>query len=694
MTDNTPADILLTEGPENQSTVVAVEHPTNDYRQGGSEIEESKLVSYVTSWRSQLDSARVHKLQLWNECWQMYRGLEDFSDKEDWQSKIVLPKAWSSVKQAVSVIKRLLSTTTEPWVVEPYNPDDMVAQLRGSQMTDLTKVFLEKANFLDAFAEGLECGMIMGVGIWKVWWGLTPITRTRVIEGPQGKQLVRQEILEGQPYIKAVDPYSFYWLPGSKLNEWAGTIEDIQMPRWKLIELADAGVIDPKKLETIGNMRLPETEQYSRLRFNERTEPLHGPNTDTGTVKITEYFGPVVCDGKIVEKHGHLIIANDTVLLNPHNIRNQFWSRKPPYVGFSPLQLPFRTEGVGLIEMVRHIDKALNKIANLSVDTLLFRLMPLFEVNLEAYENPEDFETGIVPGKILKRNQSYIGQPGITPVQFEDVSGGAMQVAAQLDRSHQEGALVSEIQQGIPRYRGVQSATEIEAKAENQNSFFGSMAADIESQAIRPLVEMVMDLIFQFIDTTSDERVASILGMGQQILAGMSREELLEIVQGDYKVKVSGITGQLQKAEMLESLVQLMNIVGQNPDAWLPYINQSALLRRMLEAFRPLVHDIDAIIADEETVQAYQSATAQQAQSLELLRMIPQLTQMAQQAQAQQAEAAQAQQAAQLQATQVQLELAKAQQDLQIAREEMDLKWAELELAKKEAAKPNVQKSN
>ena len=44
------------------------------------------------------------------------------------------------------------------------------------------------------------------------------------------------------------------------------------------------------------------------------------------------------------------------------------------------------------------------------------------------------------------------------------------------------------------------------------------------------------------------------------VLAGMSREEIMELVQGDYKVHVTGVTGQLEKAEMLQNLVQFMNL--------------------------------------------------------------------------------------------------------------------------------------
>jgi hypothetical protein len=108
----------------------------------------------------------------------------------------------------------------------------------------------------------------------------------------------------------------------------------------------------------------------------------------------------------------------------------------------------------------------------------------------------------------------------------------------------------------------------------------------------------------------------------------MTREEIMELVQGDYKVHVRGITGQIEKAEMLQSLVQFMNLIGQNPQAWLPYINQSKLLQRILEAFRPAIHDIEEILADPETAQAQQQAMFGQEITPDLLRLIPDLVRL------------------------------------------------------------------
>lgn len=679
-----PVEVQQSQGAP-QGVDQATGRPTDDYI--------PKVLSYVIGWRNQLRQARLEKQNVWNECWALFRGQSDQSNKEDWQSKIVLPKAWGSVKQAVSVMMRLLKVPEAPWTLEPYDADDEAETLKAEKMMDLGKLFLEKARFLDEFATGLETSFIMGLGVWKAGWSLLPRLRMRVQQqmvpmqvpasqgqpsglfappppgvmplgqqpgalegqaaqqyptqlgqenlGPQGglsapgaamqtimvpqKSIVQEEVLEGQLMVHAVDPYNFYWLPGSKLpNRWAGTIEEIEIPKWELMKMAELGAFPKELIEDLGTMKLDQIQEQSYLRFNEFPRTTQAPDSMAAPVKLTEFHGPLVIDGTLVDEYRHIIIANDTKVLL--DARHDKWFRHPPYVGSSPLSLPFRTEGMGLIEMVRSIDKALDQIVNLGVDTLLFRLLPIFEYTADYYENPEDIRTGLTPGKILRRSAlAGQGQSGLQPVQFNDVSPGAMQVAGVLDRAHQEGALVSELQSSLPRWSGAQTATETEAIQQNQNSFFGAMASNVEQSVIAPIVEMSIQLIMQFIDTANDPRVASILGVDAPILAGMSREEIFEMVQGDYQVQVRGLTAQLEKAEMLQNLVQFMNLIGQNPQAWLPWIKQDALLRRILEAFRPHVHDIERIMNDPATAAMQAQAQEQQRQQGQILSILPSL---------------------------------------------------------------------
>src|SRR5579859_214537 len=127
-----PAEMVEKEGP---STASQLSSDTE---------EEAKARQYVISWRNQLKQLRWQKRQIWNECWQLYNGLADWTDKEDWQAKIVIPKAFNTVKTATNVIKRLMVSAKQPWSVDSVNPDDLVNVIRAEKCTDLLKVFTER----------------------------------------------------------------------------------------------------------------------------------------------------------------------------------------------------------------------------------------------------------------------------------------------------------------------------------------------------------------------------------------------------------------------------------------------------------------------------------------------------------------------------------------------------------------------
>lgn len=586
-------------------------------------MADSVYARRIVGLRQNLQSARANREQVWNDCWRIYRGAADWSDKQDWQAKIFLPKAWNAVEQAVSLTNRYLAAAKEPWFIQPYDESDPLANARASVLTSILRVMLDKARFQEYLSDGLRIGFITGLGIWKVWWGLEPhasvearATPTVTGTGVQlTREVVRTETLDGRLFIRPVDPNNFYWLPGSRLNQWTGTIEDMEVPRWELEAL-----LPPELTAKLGTGRIDPARKAESVRFG--TTP-HTPPIPT--VKITEYYGPLFDEqDRVIDPYGHIVLANDTVELIVES--NPFWDRRPPYIGFTPIPYPLRLDGVGLIENIRDLVTNLNEIVNLSVDSLLYRLLPIFEVYPQAYENSADLKKILKPGLVLRRSQVVSGTPGISSVQFSDVSGSAISVAATLDRAIQEGSLISEILQSLPRYRGVQTATEIAIKNESQNNFFGFLATQVEENAIKPILEMVISRIIQFLPTSTDPRIAAALGLPS--LAAVSREELVAMVQGPFTVHVGGITEYIKKTEQLGNLVQLMNILGQN-QTWLQYIRPDQLLRSILEAFRPSIEGIDQIVASPEEIAAAQQRTIDQT----LINNIPTILQSTSQSQ-------------------------------------------------------------
>lgn len=566
----------------------------------------------VVELRSRAREARRTREEVWKECWRIYRGAADWSNKEKWQARIFLPKAWNVVEQAVSLTGRYIAAAKEPWFIEPYDNADPAANARAEAMTRIIRILLDKSRFFEAFMEGLRIGFITGLGVWKVTWKLEPVSTlsTRAVNtgGLSLTEIVRTSGYDGRLDIRAIDPNNFYWLPGSRLNSWTGTIEDVEVPRWEL-----ATILPPELMARIPESRIDQSRKQEYDRFG-----IHPTTPAVPTVKMTEYYGPLFDEsGNVTEPNGHIVIANDSVVILQE--RNPFWDGRPPYVGFSPIQYPLRVDGVGLIENIRDIIYNLNEVINLSVDSLLYTLLPVFEGYPEAYENPDALNGVLRPGTFLRRSQVLTTGPGIHKVEFGDVSGSSVTIASILDRAAQEGSLVSEILQSLPRYRGVQTATEVALKNESQNSFFGFLATQIEEYAIKPIVELALSRALQFLTTTTDPAIARALGLPS--LANVTREQVFEMLQGPFNVRVGGVTEYIRKTEQLSNIMQFMTVIGQNAPNWLPYIKPQGLIRAVIEAFRPSIENIDSIIASPEEVAQQQ----QQQFDRQLVSMLPQL---------------------------------------------------------------------
>lgn len=570
-------------------------------------IPPNRLTSYISNLASQLRRNSLERQRIRDECWAIYRGAPPATDKEDWQAKIVLPKAWNAIEQAVSAIRRLIDFNREPWRVVAINP---LYTAQAERLTRLVSLFLEKADFSTHFFEGLKIAFITGIGIWKVWWDFRPRPKIAV----QNNEIVRAEFLEGSLRIKAVDPNAFFWLPGSTFNDWIGTLEIHEVPKHLLSRTLG---IDPAIVASLPESRIDPSLKSTTTRFGvtPHTPPLP-------TVTLYEYFGPIILDGQVVEEAAHVITAGDHLL---RATRNGLWHQRPPYVAMSPLKYPLRDDGVGLIEMNRSLLTSLNEIMNMSVDMLLYRLLPIFEVNPLFYDNPEDLQKILRPGTVLSKSQSGINAPGINAIQFPDISSGTMAVMAAIDRAIQEGSLVSEIQQAIPRWRGIQTATEVSLKAANQQSFFGSLASEIEEHAIKPIISLAIDTIIQFLVSSSDPRVPEILGVDAITFATMPREELVAMINGDFDIKVAGVAEQLNATESAQALLELLQVLSSNPQAWLPYLNQSAILNRLLRAFNFRIDDLHDIIEPAPAAQEKMARLQQLEVDRAILKQLPAL---------------------------------------------------------------------
>jgi hypothetical protein len=89
-----------------------------------SEEDEKEFVDFVDDFVTTSRDARKDVLEIQKECWKAYQNKMDFPDKQDWQSKVVLPKPFASVERACSIIRKAFKNP-EYVTVDGVSADDV-----------------------------------------------------------------------------------------------------------------------------------------------------------------------------------------------------------------------------------------------------------------------------------------------------------------------------------------------------------------------------------------------------------------------------------------------------------------------------------------------------------------------------------------------------------------------------------------
>ena len=76
-------------------------------------MAKEEIIKWVLACRNEAVDAFNEKRELVDRAWMRYNNREDFSNKEDWQSKLALPKYAMAIDQAVSLMKDSLSLKSQ-----------------------------------------------------------------------------------------------------------------------------------------------------------------------------------------------------------------------------------------------------------------------------------------------------------------------------------------------------------------------------------------------------------------------------------------------------------------------------------------------------------------------------------------------------------------------------------------------------
>ena len=514
------------------------------------------------------------------QCWEQYRNEQNFDDKASWESRVTLAKGHAAVKHFTANMLRLL-TQAEQWVtVEDVEALDGQPSFAPTVETGVLKV-AELANFKDALRDAWEYGAATMFGCLKVIWQFTPTQHTTIEQGEQGLQLRQQERAVGRVGIYSIDPWKVHFGPrtrGGRDIDWI--IEDSDADIATLFDLGGfenlenfidqdrkTGKDDPNEAYRKGQ-RVGKDE----TRFRRRIELW-----DCWVDLIDEQTQ------RTVAKDVHIIVGNGERIIKFEP--NKLWDKKPPYILFSPLIVAGRFPGGGLLEMNLEVKRAIDRIAQMWEEHLHFSVLPMWEAELAALENPEDVATGVFPGKIFRKKMGQSANQVFRPLIVPPLQADAFNTVIAFDKEYQRGTFITEQTQGLIDARGETTATEVQQTALASTLILSDIAMHLESQCLSPLGEMIWDRMFQFMDSTSLPNWTQIVGgpVGQ-FLDMLPIEVKLETVRGIYVFKAHGLSRAIERAASRNQLIQWVTTVSQLGPAQ-AIINYPNLFKRVHESF-------------------------------------------------------------------------------------------------------------
>jgi hypothetical protein len=545
----------------------------------------------------------VRKVQ--KECYQRYRSFRDFSKKQKWQHKMVVPTVYPAIKGAAGLIKKILAKTDTFFTFEPQRQDNapqqppMIDPVTGmpippptDRMDNFARAFTKKvryhvdeSDFLERFEEACESAFTMMEGVLRfdpvleedaqIIWASTSADPAN-----PAFQFVRQIKDRAKLKCTVVNPlFLSYPLDRSFIIEETRVyLHDLKRDaKRKGYDNREVNKMLSEDYETA-----PETEAETERR--KLLQILDFKNTFRKSCVLHTFHGDLTDkEGKIVMRKCRYIVANKKFLImKPQPV--PYWTRSHPYVFITPLKVLFSLIGAGMIDGVRAILNAIDNVANMMGDKLLYVLLPPNEINKQMLADPGQAESGLIPGKSFATK----GAPGkainIADMGNDLPQGGIVFIEA-LKKFVQNYTGWTEFMQGMPTVKGETTATEVNTKTQASTLSFENIAESIEKSAIIESVQLTRDFTVQFfMDPVLCPETVDIFMQENIDLTNLPEPEKAAFYNSRYPLKLRGLQAFFDKEKNRQDMIQMLGSMSQIPQLAMR-LNAEEFLMRLFTSF-------------------------------------------------------------------------------------------------------------
>jgi urease gamma subunit len=415
---------------------------------------------YVEYAQDCIDSSRKANEEIratWAAAYDTFKEREpaNYGNKEEWQSKIVLPRPFQTVMYGASAIKKAFNPNFLK-IENKKNPPAAEFWQRVAEVVFDSAHGNFPVQFTDATVMALAVGQsqemiprwIPGKGLeitlvepWKIHRDLDTAPR----DPQSGMFWIHQEWLD------------FWQL---KQGEKAGRYMNVDRARDVTSEI-------------------PNDEFMTREAIADRKDQIWnvGDSKFRTLVLTSEFYGIVLSPkGEMLLPSATYTISGGRMISEPKPVSYGF--HRWPGVCFSPLPDILRHGGRGLLQGVISVWNAMNTVMCLHMDNLIWVVNPMTEVNTDRLVDPADAATW--PGKEFQTREGAHGEPSVRSIERNSRTNEIIANIQFLDQSYYRGSFVPENVQGLPGWRQDMTFREAAMNLNQSMSVYALLGENLE----------------------------------------------------------------------------------------------------------------------------------------------------------------------------------------------------------------------
>lgn len=539
-----------------------------------SKESEAHLVDYCYDCVRTTSRAleKIRKTQ--DECLKMYYEEIDFSHKEKWQAKVVIPKPYQTVKYATSVVKKAFDT--EFISIENERDQDAAKFWR-----DLLKYLLSKTcgNFQNAFSVATEMAFAIGQSM-----EIKPIWK----DGKLKFVLVEPWKISRDPDAVSRDPQSgMYW------------IHQEYVERYVLKQLEKAGRY--QNIKDIGESF--ENEHLRKETLDQKKNMTYQKSAFRNPILVSEFWGT------ILDKNGDLLLPSATYTIAGAKVISPpmpvpYKTMRFPGVSFSPLPHVLRYDGRGLLESVMGLWKLMSNMLCLHYDSLNWIVNPPMEVDITSLVNPEDVDN--FPGKLYLTRGTVSGQQAVRAVEHRFRTNEILANLAYADQNFQRGAFVTDAVQGLPGWRQDMTYREAAQNLEQSLSVFSLMGSELEAGALNAIM-LACEVVDAYARIEDLEHIVSPEQLYKYVdIESPTGLSLPQLMTGSFHL--SGVSAMMKDAEIMRNIKEVILPLTEHP-LMAKYIKPYNLMKSIIRRLN--LRDEDILYEEHEVVEPTQEEASQ-----------------------------------------------------------------------------------